>query len=507
MAPHSSLPRFGAPHSRALNTSNDPNTRSEPPHLTTNVFAGQPSTMVPGYLHDHRQWNPNSTLNQRWDTNPFEGDFGDAFDFQSGFDLEYPSTEPAAVQETDDKPPSVAPGDSIPQVLKDLHNIPERAKGTTHRLLKRCDNVEDALAEMVAAKNSGKGARVVAMVGLLARLTLQSASRPTYACMCLVNMRMERSAKGTPASYERLAHALPPVFPDELGPYKLALIRACRIAIAQVRSDYLFPDKEKDQAVVLAAMASIEAKLKTYEDQPTATLQVSLEQLQKHAAVRRASAQSQPSVSQLKRKHCETVRETTSEKDDADGETPVPPPQAKKPAPAGFHGGPLVPNLSHSGSAISTAPVLPHPRPQWGPTNYIRELLTLMELQVLNTRPSVVRALEAFAACPDRKQLESVILSITKQGLLGMLSLMRSLNPPAAGDTALYIALCYIEQGPLTTMSPDLACAITDALTHVKVWPKDVPFKLELMDQARQQPLELQRALETLIDRLLRGGT
>ena len=195
---------------------------------------------LPGYQPDHTVVNTLTSQSLAWlEENDLRFDFGQGFDF-----VPLPSP-PGSPPPADDNPPGPHPSnDTLPPVLRALHHINEKQKSQAHRQLKQCTTIEQALVEMLAASNSGTHChgpapmRVGSVLGLVARLPLNSRVRETFACMCLVRMRMERSAMGVANRYIDLANTLPRQFPaDELGPYQQVLIACGRLAIQQIRDE------------------------------------------------------------------------------------------------------------------------------------------------------------------------------------------------------------------------------------------------------------------------------
>lgn len=427
---------------------------------------------LPGYQPDHTVVTTLTSQSLAWlEENDLRFDFGQGFDFVP---LPSPSDSPPPA---DDNPPGPHPSnDTLPPVLRALHHINEKQKSQAHRQLKQCTTIEQALVEMLAASNSGTHChgpapmRVGSVLGLVARLPLNSRVRETFACMCLARMRMERSAMGVANRYIDLANTLPRQFPaDELGPYQQVLIACGRLAIQQIRDEDAEHFK-KQPSEALDALARIENRLNDYEAQPCVQPQVSIEELRRQVGVRYPQ-RGTPSASSLKRRHEQTVTETTQE--DPDGEA-------------------------------DEERISPARTPAWGPSRFVGELHAMVSGGRLIVRQPVAQALRAFATCPNRQGLSRALPSIPDaQGFLDMLDLMLGLNPSAAGELALHTALSYIEHGLL--MPNAIAEAVVRALPQVNTWPRDIAFTLPLMSQLNQQPALVREAVTRLIDRLLRA--
>lgn len=426
--------------------------------------------------------------------------------------------------------------DARPAVLQAVYGLGLKQRGTAHLRLKGCLTIEDALAEMLSGANSGKRSdnpqrpRVSSFLGLLKRLTPRTPQAQTYACMCLVNMRGERSNPGLAANYVRLAQELPEhALPAELGPYKNLLIAQARGGIAAIKVD--FPLGDKDAQTVHAAMGVIEARLKAYERQATVDAQVSYGELEKISLARRAQHDQNWRAdrrSGLKRLHEDSV---TSAQDEAQESHTPPTRTTKKPTVAVTATGlgslerpqpPRLPTVSLAQqppvylglSAFPPPTVSPQavPKPAavrqvppllpsgWGPAAYAGRLQTLAMNGQLNVLQPVANTLALLASCASRQDLPRAIANakMTQDGFLGTLALMRTLNPTAACEFALYTVLSYVEQG--ASMPQPIADAVLAALPEVKAIPRDVKFNLQAI---LRQPPDVRDALEALIDRLL----
>ena len=438
----------------------------------------------------------------------------DIFDLvhNSGNDPWTLPAEADTIDTTDNALPCNTPADTRPSVLRAISALPKKLRCEAHSKLAQCRTIEDALAEMLAARNSGKKysgnerLRVLSVLGLLGRLSLGTSDSQIFACMCLINMRAERNPR-TPVLYAKLAEALPPTFPDELGPYKTVLIDACREAIKLIRgSDTAHFGNYLPMA--LDALKLLETKLQAYEREPTAHEQVSGDQLKRLSELRYAKRASQSSANSLKRTHEETVHETFTEHGGTNSSTEPPPLLSLAPPTHHSHllTPPTQPSLPHTSPGTLSGPRPQPSPPSWSPARYAAELQVLAQQGTLLLLQPVAHTLAAFAACRDRQQLNQVMQSITLPGFLGMLGLMRSLNPGAAGEVALYTALYYVER---TLLLPNgLAPVLSEALSDVKRLPDDVRFTFALGAQASQQPDPLRTAIETLFDRLThRGGS
>ncbi len=482
-----------------------PPTRHPAPHTVA-----QSPFPTPGYQPDHTDGDDFTSPSQSWLQ---EHDLG--FDFEQGFALgPSPSAFDTQPPVDDNAPEQPTPNRALPPVLKALHLISEKQKGQAHRQLKQCATVEQALVEMLAASNSGKRgngpspARVVSVLGLLARLPLKSPVRGTFACLCLVRMRVERSAKGAAKRYIDLANALPPQFPtDELGPYQQVLIECGRQAIQQIRDEDVEHFKQQPSEA-LDALTRIESRLMEYQAQPCSPPQVSIEALRRQVGVR-YPLRGTHSASSLKRRHERIVAETTPADavDEADEEN-MSPTGEQRPLPAGvgrhaMRPMPPSPGLTAPGPMRSWG-IPPQPVATWGPARFAGELHAMVLRGSLIVRQPVAQALQVFATCLNRQGLTRALPSIhDAQGFLDMLNLMLGLNPPAAGELALHTALNYIERG--LVMPDAVATAVVGALSQVSAWPQDVPFSLTLMNQVGLQPPLVREAVANLIDRLLHG--
>lgn len=312
---------------------------------------------------------------------------------------------------------------------------------------------------------------------------------------------------GVANRYIDLANALPPQFPvDELGPFQQVLIECGRQAIQQIRDEDLEHFK-KQQSEALDALTRIENRLRDYEAQPCLQPQASIEELRRQVSARHPPRGTH-CASSLKRRHEQTVAETTPEHADGGaGEEIIPATREHRPIPpaVGRHAmRPVTPSLAF----VAPGPV-PHwdislrTVATWGSARFAGELHALVLNGSLIVRPPVAQALWAFASCPNRQGLTKTLPSLHPQGFLDMLDLMLGLNPPSAGELALHTALHYIEQG--LAMPDAVAKSVVGALSQVSTWPKDVPYRLTLMNQVGLQPPLVQEALTSLIDRLLRG--
>ena len=104
-----------------------------------------------------------------------------------------------------------------------------------------------------------------------------------------------------------------------------------------------------------------------------------------------------PSASSLKRRHEQTVTETTQE--DPDGEA-------------------------------DEERISPARTPAWGPSRFVGELHAMVSGGRLIVRQPVAQALRAFATCPNRQGLSRALPSIPDaQGFLDMLDLMLGQSP------------------------------------------------------------------------------
>lgn len=412
-------------------------------------------------------------------------------------DFSYPLTlvplDQASPPSSDDTGTRSQPQSTRPAVLRYLEPLFVKTRCDAHLRLKACLTIEEALLHILMATNTGKKRkagehellrlRVSAVVGLLDRYTPGSELAGIYAFMCLLNMR-ETRADNTPGHYMKLARALPDAVPVELRPYRQALIDQARSAIENIRTidaQYFSPEA---QAKLLAALQFIEVKLKAYEEEAYAppVPVVSFANLQAKAHTVYARPANPASARTLARTHEHLVLET---------QTDAPPGPSSTPANTPFpHGGPAVP----------TGPVRP---PPWGPAAYATTLLSLAQSQVLPLPPSVTRTCEAFARCPGEPQFSQVVDSISAEGFLGMLDLMRQLNPPMAGEVALYTALHYILRG--LAMPARVELAVLDALPLLTAWPEDVFLSDTLTNRLNQQSPKVRQAVYALLNRRLRG--
>lgn len=314
-----------------------------------------------------------------------------------------------------------------------------------------------------------------------------------------------------------LANALPDTFPDELSPYKQAVIEGCRNGIATLEARNDIPHFNEDsQSDVLDAIARIQVKLQSYEIQPTHPDQVSLAHLYELVKKRYPSTRN-TSAQVLKRTHEQIVGHIGEQRvfqTQPGSGTYVPPKLThplEQPRRSPFvppSSGPVTatPYATSQADLGATPGVLPHRSVSpWGPASYARELQALAQQGTLSLSQPVADTLAAFAACTDRQQLSRVMPSMPLQGFLGLLSLMRSLNPQAAGDMALYTAMYYIEGG--LAMPQAAVPALADALSLAKAWPRDLRFTAALMAHVSLQPALISQAIESLIDRLLQSGS
>jgi hypothetical protein len=450
---------------------------------------------------------------------------------------------------------SADPKNTLPPVLNALHWMNERTRSTAHRLLKECPTIESAFVVMLSATNSGKRSseerpRVAATLGLMARYREDSPERKTYACMCLINLRCERSLGSIVKYYQGLAAALPDDdIPDELAPYKNVVISRARHAIAYIRAhDFPAPqetqepsvaDPQADKALqVRKAMDEIEEKLNAYESRPTTVAQVTFRHLTQQVEVlvqtlKEKAQGAQGAQAALKRKHKTVIAEgergakvmaQTLCDDEPRGQARKQPRLTSQCSnrPMTDRDGHLSHSLvsqpfRHSHFFISAPPTrksstvdVVQPAPQslqtpapsrWGPASFAGHLKVLA---MQNLNPPVQQAIDVIAACANRQDLPRALTSLSPAGFSGLLSLMATFNEAAAGELALYAAVSCIE---INEPFPErLVMVVVSALPLVKALPDDVTGTLTLAYQTFHQPsAELKGAMQALFDRLMHG--
>lgn len=432
-----------------------------------------------------------------------------------------------------------------PSVLQALSNLPAHPKKNAARgAMAKCVTIEDALVTLLTASNSARQSklRTPTLVGLLKLLRVGGHEAQTYACMLLVNPRMDRSYKGTIPLYVMLAESLPTSLPDELGPYRTAIVTKARDALWKIKAD--FPGSA--QGDLQSAIKTIEDRLHDYERQLLHHAQVPTEQLQRKADEMRVS-----SMESMKRRHESLVRSNaqtddssaTKERrlDNALATGPVsthlvpplnrptagplshlqpipqqiPPPQlqpiSQQIPPS--HQQPIMQSLQqvltrtpsiHSlqvPSMPARQTIINHPLPPWGPAGYFKQMLAMQNSGKFLLTSQTINTIDALAACANRQQLVQAMSSISVDGFIEMLELTNTLNKEVAGEIALATTLYYMENG---LRIPDFVIPhLAGALSLVKRLPDDVTFSFNLAMQAAQLPPALRDAMQSLFNDLM----
>lgn len=409
----------------------------------------------------------------------------------------------------------IAPPSQAPVLRAAAALVPQ---GTTYGNLAQCKTIEDGLVEILAAGIGGKRLRVGQLLLILEHMvTSQEGETGTFACMCLINMRADRSATSVGRRYILLADALPRCVPTEMLPYVQAIVERCRDNIVLIRNRDL-PNFNQGAGEVSDALTRIEDRLSDYVQQAAGHDQISLKFLQDKATQLRSTnkprrratnnATSGSPPRQLKRRHSEIVRQTTQQGDDSAAVaaqndsislphfTPMPPMPTTQPE----NPSSLQPTLYVNLPRMFEAP----PPPAWGPAGYAAELLSRRPFATHPYADAIGHTLQLLAVCPHRHALASVMEQLSVEGFVSTLNVMRQEQPQKAAQLAFYLTLHYIEYG--LHMHEAALSAVVSALPQLGAWPRDVRFTFTLMDQLKLQPQSLRDAMENLINRLLQGG-
>lgn len=415
-----------------------------------------------------------------------------------------------------------------------------RQRHIAHEALKRANSIEDALATMLVALAGGGGnvkLRVTSVLGLMKHFKEDSPERQTYACLCLIKCRMERGLKTALATYESFAHALPDRLPDELAAYRDAIVEGARQSLASILTDFL--EAPASQPRIQGAIDTIKRKLTNYERQFAGTEQVPMADLQAKAMLKADELKKANTSAKLKRTHEDTVSRTTDnmpptrqyrQPDQASHrlEQPSAPDGINKPSlllppiavqQRGLEVAPTRPTMphfapplrylgaipvTHSGSNAIAQPVPLTVAPRqgrWQPLDCLARLHNLASAGHLKVSRDVTDAIGALAACADRHGLTNVLRNTTEQALAQSLALVRQFSEAVAGELALDIALCAMENG--LGMTDELVSALAGALPFLKRLPDDVRFTFALAHQAAQLPPLLAAAMERCFNALM----
>ncbi|WP_251710678.1 hypothetical protein [Hydrogenophaga intermedia] len=414
---------------------------------------------------------------------------------------------------------SLPPAASKPAFVKALCRLPLQERNKTAVAMRDCSTLEDALRCILKARSSGHtehGVRVGSILGLLKRLAPTSPEAQTFACLCLANFHLELANRTLTSNVAALAYSLPANLPDELGPYLQMLCSNARAGVDRIRR--YFPEGLPSDELRVA-LETIEARVQAYETQGSQRIQATVNTL-----LGTVPSVKEKTSTRLKRQHVEAIERTIQTNDHDDNRPrPLPlwqPVSAQTPHVEQRINTPqFVVAPQPRPDVVSTAarPVLVTPMPMqgfpaqqavgragaptWEPAACFGQLLALKNRGQLDIPNNALPAISAFATCTDRQSVLPVMKSVSWFDLTETLALTSKLNPAAAGAFALAITLHAARQ---SFSIPDQAAqALAEGLRHVKRWPDDVPFNVELAIQAMRLPPVLRDAMQTLLNELM----